>query len=376
MSVTIKKVETQAERRAFVRFPVELYKGNPYYVPALYMDELETLNPAKNPYMDFCRFELFLAYKDGAIVGRVAAIINDIANRDWNTKEVRYGWFDFIDDLEVSRALLEAVSAYGREQGMTAIAGPLGFTDQDPEGMLVEGFDQIATFALRHNAPYYMKHMEVLGYEKVIDWLEFRITIPKEIPERVLRITELVKQRYGVHVRKVTMKEIKQEGLIYQVFDLINRTYKNLYGYTVLPQKAIEHVAKTFLSVLDLRFLTLVFDADNKLIGFGVAMASISKALQKCHGRLFPFGWFHILKSMKWKYEDSMELLLIAVEPEWANKGVTGLIFCDLIPIANKCGFKYAESNGELETNNKVQNVFSLFEREQNKRRRIYAKKL
>lgn len=376
MSLTVKKVETQAQRRAFVRFPVELYKDNPYYVPALFIDELATLNPAKNPYMDFCRFELFLAYKDGKVVGRVAAIINDIANRDWNTKEVRYGWFDFIDDPEVSRALLEAVCAYGREQGMTSIAGPLGFTDQDPEGMLIEGFDKLATFALRHNAPYYMKHMEALGYEKVIDWIEFRITVPKEIPERVQRITDLVKERYGVHVRKVSMKEIRREGLIYQVFDLINRTYKDLYGYTVLPKKAVEHVAKTFLSVLDLRFLTLVFDADNKLIGFGVGMASIARALQKCKGRLFPFGWFHILKSMKWKYEDTIELLLIAVEPEWANKGITGLIFCDLIPIANRCGFTYAETNAELETNIKVQNTFEMFEREAAKRRRIYGKKL
>ena len=373
MSVIVKKVETQAERRAYISFPVKLYQDNPYYVPALFLDELSVLDPKRNPYMDFCRFELFLAYKDGKVVGRIAAIINEIANRDWNRQEVRYGWFDFIDDREVSQALLEAVAAYGRENGMKEMVGPLGFTDQDPEGMLVEGFDKIATFALRHNAPYYMQHMEALGYRKVIDWLEFRITIPKEIPERVQRVGDIVRQRYGVHVRKVTMKQIREEGLIHKVFELINLTYKDLYGYCVLPPKAIDHVAKTFLSVLDLRFLTLVFDKDEQLIGFGVGMASISKALQKCRGRLFPFGWFHLLKSMKWKFEDTMELLLIAVRPEWASKGITALIFSDLIPIANQCGFSYAETNAELETNKKVQNAFDMFEREIVKRRRIYG---
>ena len=374
MSVTIKRVVSRRDRKAFVEFPLKLYKDSPYYVPGLFIDEMNTLNPKKNPSADFCQFELFLAYKDGEIAGRVAAIVNEIANRDWQHAEVRYGWFDFVDDPEVSRALLDAVIAYGRERGMNRIAGPLGFTDQDPEGMVVEGFDQMATFALRYNYPYYMKHMEALGYEKVIDWLEYKIYMPEKMPERITRVASIIERKYGVRVRKITKQDIRREDLGHKIFDLINRTYCKLYDYTVLPPKSVDYVVDNFLGILDLKFVSTVFDKDNNLIAVGVSMASIARAMQKCRGRLFPFGWFHVLRSMKWKYEEALELLLIAVEPEWSNKGLIALIFADLIPIAAKAGFKYAESNGELESNNKVQNTFDMFERDLVKRRRIYAK--
>lgn len=374
MAVTIKKVESRRDRRAFVKFPLQLYKGCPYYVPSLFVDEMSTLNPKLNPSADFCDSELYLAYKDGKIAGRVAAIINRIANRDWHHAEIRYGWFDFIDDREVSAALLDAVIAFGKAHGMTRISGPLGFTDQDPEGMVVEGFDQMATFALKYNYPYYREHMEALGYEKVIDWLEYRIYIPEQLPERIGRIAAVVEEKYGAHVRKLNKKILKEEHIIEKVFDLINRTYKDLYDYTVLPQKSIDSLAKTYLAILDLDFISAIFDRDENLIAVGITMASIVRAMQKSRGRLFPFGWFHLLKSMKWKHEEAVELLLIAIEPEWANRGLLALIFKDLIPFYAKGGFRYGESNGELETNTSVQGAWNMFEREVVKRRRVYGK--
>lgn len=375
MSVEIKVVSSKKELKTFAKFGNDLYKGNKYYVPAIVSDELNTLSK-KNAAFEFCEAEYYLAYKDGRLAGRVAAIINYKANKKWNVNQVRYGWFDFIDDIEVSSALLDAVTAFGKARGMDAIAGPLGFTDFDPEGMLVEGYDRLGTMVLIYNHPYYVKHMEKLGYVKETDWLEYRITIPDTLPERHDRLSDIILRRNNLRILKVTRKLVNKENYGKKFFDLINATYCDLYGFSVLSDKQIEQFVKLYLGLLDLRMVSFIVDENGELVAAGVVMPSMSEALQKCNGRLFPLGWWYMLKNMYIKRPDTMDLLLVAVKPEYQNKGVPALLICDLFTTVKKMGFKYAESNAELETNNKVQNLWGDFEKEQHKRRRVYGKKI
>lgn len=377
MPITIKTVESRKDLRAFVKFPLKLYKDCPYYVPGLYMDELSTLDVSKNPMGKYSKSEKYLAYNGkGEIVGRVIAIINEIANRDWNHAEVRFGWMDFIDDKEVSKALIEAVIAFGKKHGMTQISGPLGFTDFDSEGCVVEGFDDMSSFALRYNYPYYAEHFEALGFGKANDWLEYRIFVPDEVPEKVTRMAAIVSERYGLHIRKITRKIVREEDYGTKVFELVNRTYCNLYDFTVMPEDVMQSYVKTYLGLLDLNFLTVVEDSAGKLVAFCVSMPSIAKAVFKSKGYLFPTGWFRLLRSMYWKYEDALELLLIAVDPEYRNKGVHVLLFNELIPQLIKNGFKYGESNAEMESNNSVQNLWNQYRKEFKRRRRVFSKEI
>lgn len=376
MSVTIKTVETKADLKTFVKFPLELYKGCPYYVPNIYVDEMSALDPKKNPMSKYSKSAKFLAYKDGKVVGRVAAIINEIANRDWNHQEVRFGWIDFIDDKEVSKALIEAVIAFGKEYGMTQISGPLGFTDFDNEGCVVEGFDDISSFMLKYNYPYYGEHFEALGMGKVNDWLEYRIYVPDQLPEKVTRAAGLVAERYNLHVRKISKKQVRKERYGQKIFDLVNRTYNVLFDFTVLPPEVIDNYVDTFLGLLDLKFVTLIENAEGKLVGLAVCMPSLAKAVKKGNGYLFPFGWWHLLKSMYVKHEEAIEMLLIAVDPEYQNRGVHAIIFQDLITNIAKGGFKYGESNAEMETNNKVQNLWGDYRKEFKRRRRVFSKEI
>ena len=374
MSVIIKTVETRKELKIFARFANKLYKGNKYYVPSLVMDDLNTLDKTKNAAFDFSEAEYYLAYKDGNIVGRVAAIINHKANESWKVKQVRYGWFDFIDDIEVSSALLDAVISFGKSHGMQQIVGPLGFTDFDPEGMLVEGFDRESTMALIYNHPYYPEHMKKLGYTKETGWLEFRITIPREVPERHLRLSEIVLNRYNLKLRKLTRKQIIKENYGQKVFKLINETYCNLYGYSLLSEKQIDAYVDQYLSLVDARMLSFVEDENGDLIAAGLTIPSLAGALQKCNGEIFPFGWWHLLKSMFIKKPDTLDLLLIGVRPDYQNKGVPTLVFTDLIQTVNKLGFRYAETNANLETNTTVQALWEPFEKEQHKKRWVFGK--
>ena len=376
MSVTIKTVASSKDLRKFVKFPLELYKGCPYYVPNLYADEMTTLDPEKNPMGKYSRTRLFLAYKDGKLAGRVIAIINEIANRDWNHAEVRFGWMDFIDDKEVSKALMDAVIAFGKENGMTQISGPLGFTDFDNEGCVVEGFEDISSFALKYNYPYYQEHFEALGFQKANDWLELRIFVPDAVPDKVVRASRMLQERYGLHIRKITRREVRKEHYGQKIFDLINRTYRELYDFTVLPPEVIDSYVNTYMGLLDLKFVTLVEDANGKLVAVALTMPSIARAVQKGRGYMFPFGWWHLLKSMYFKYEEALELLMIAVEPEYRNKGVHALLFNEIIPNLQKGGFKYGESNAEMESNTSVQNIWNAYEREFKRRRRVYTKEL
>ena len=376
MAITIKKVETSKELKQFIRFNYEMYKDNPYSVPDLYDDMLNTFSRKKNAAFEFCEADYFLAYKDGKLVGRVAAIMNNRANETWNKKEVRFGWIDFIDDAEVSDALLKTVEAWGKERGATEIVGPLGFTDFDAEGMLVEGFDQLSTMATIYNYPYYPEHMVKHGYEKDADWVEFKIYIPDAIPDKHKRISEIIMRKYGLKIVKCTStKDINKYGQA--IFDLMNEAYSQLYGYSALSPKQIQQYIKMFLPILDLRMVTLVVDSEDQVIAAGISMPSLSEALQKGKGRLLPFGWFHLLKVIFLKkYPKVLDLLLVAVKPEYQNKGVNALLFYDLIPVYQKIGFEYAESNPELELNDKVQAQWEYFKTEQHKRRRCFKKEI
>ncbi len=375
MAITIKKVTTNSELKTFIRFNYELYKENPYSVPDLYDDMLNTYSQKKNAAFEFCEADYFLAYKDGKLVGRVAAIINKRANDTWNKKEVRFGWIDFIDDLEVSATLLKAVEVWGKERGMTSMVGPLGFTDFDAEGMLVEGFDQLSTMATIYNYPYYPQHMERLGFEKDADWVEFKIYIPDAIPDKHKRISDLIRRKYNLKVKKYTSAKELAKDYGQAIFELMNEAYSPLYGYSALSQKQIDQYIKMYLPILDLRMITLITDAEDKLICVGISMPSLATALQKAKGRLLPFGWYHLAKTIFLKkYPKVLDLMLVAVKPEYQNKGVNALLFSELIPVYQQLGFEYAESNPELELNDKVQAQWEYFKTEQHKRRRCFKK--
>lgn len=375
-SITVRPVTTKKDLKRFIRFNYELYKGNPYSVPDLYEDMVNTLSPNRNAAFEFCEMELFLAYKEDKLVGRVAAIINHRANETWNKKEVRFGWIDFIDDLEVSKSLLSAVEEWGRSKGMEEIQGPLGFTDFDAEGMLVEGFDQLSTMATIYNYPYYPKHLETLGYVKDVDWVEFKIKVPEKPADKPERLAVLVAKRYNLHTIKCTSHKTIAKEYGKAIFELMNEAYAPLYGYSALSEGQIEQYVKMYLPIIDLRLVSMVADADNKLVAVGISMPSLSLALQKAKGKMMPFGWYHMLKALYLKRPKVFDFLLIAVKPEYQNKGINSLIFKDLTASYIKLGYQFAETNPELETNNKVQAQWEYFDYVQHKRRRAFKKPL
>ena len=377
-SVQIKRVETKKDLKAFIECHYDLYEGNQYDAPNLYSDELNTLSKDKNAAFDFCEAEYFLALKEGKVVGRVAAIINNKANEKWDKKDVRFGWIDFIDDIEVSKALLKAVEDYGREKGMTSVVGPLGFTDMDPEGMLTWGFDQLGTMATIYNYDYYPKHMEKLGgWEKDNDYVEYRLDVPETAPEKYTKIAEMVEKRYNLHARKLTKKEIFEGGYGKKLFDLINVTYSHLYGFSELTDRQIDQYVKMYFPLADLDLITVVEDGnkDNQLVGLAITVPSLTRALQKCHrGRLFPFGWWHLLRAIKFHKTEVVDLLLIGVLPEYRSKGANSLVFADLIPRYVKYGFKWGETHVEMETNESVQSQWGPLDPTMHKKRRCYRK--
>ena len=376
MSVTIKPVTTKKEMKQFICFNYELYKDSPYAVPDLYDDVRDTLDPTKNAAFKFCEAQPFIALRDNKVVGRIVAIINNKANAAWGKKVVRFGWVDFIDDAEVVDALFTTVEQWGRERGMEEVQGPLGFTDFDPEGMLIEGFDRMSTMVTIYNYPYYPQHMERMGYEKDADWVEYLLTAPSEMPEKHARIARIVRERLGLKVIKYTShrKLAKERGM--DIFGLLNEAYAHLYGYSELSEEQIQQYIKSYLPLLDLRLVPIIVDKDNNLVGFGIMLPSLAKAFQKAQGFMFPFGWWHLIKALKWNDTQTTEMMLVAIKPEYQGKGAVALIFDDIIPIHNKLGFKYSESNPELETNTKMQSQWDYFERENHKRRRAYMKRL
>ena len=376
MSVEIRKVTTKKELKQFVKFSIDLYKDNPYYVPCLIEEEMMTLDKEKNPAFEVCDAILFLAYKDGKIVGRIAGIINRGSNAAWEEKRARFGFVDFVDDAEVVDALFDAVIRWAKEHGMTELHGPLGFTDMDHEGMLVDGFDQLGTMATIYNYPYYPKHMERMGFEKDQDWHEFKIFVPREgIPEKHQRIGEIVRKKYGLSIRKFKNKE-EIMPYAYKIFHTLNAAFEPLYGFSALTEKQIDYYINMYIPMLRYELVTVITrDADDEVVGFGISLPSLSKAMQKARGHLFPLGWIHLLKALKSKPK-VIDLYLTGVLPEYQSKGVNALLFNDLIPVYNRLGVVYAESNPELENNNAVQAQWNYFKREHHKTRRAFIKKI
>lgn len=381
-NIEIRRVTDRKGLDKFIQFHYDLYRGNEYDVPNLYIDELNTFLRDRNAAFDFCEAEYFLALKDGKVAGRVAAIINRRANDKWGRKSVRFGWIDFIDDIDVSEALLDAVAQWGRERGMDEIVGPLGFTDMDPEGMLTWGFDQLGTQATIYNYPYYPEHMEKLGgWEKDNDYVEYKMYVPEAVPEKYMKIAEMVEKRYNLRVKKVKKSEIfGKEDYGQRIFDVINETFKDLYGYSEMTPRQIRQYIGMYLRVVDLNIVTLVEDwntPEHKLVGVGITVPSMSRAFQKCrNGRLFPFGWWHVLRALKFHKTEGVDLLLMGVLPEYRAKGANALMFADLIPRYIAYGWKWGESQVEMESNANVQSQWGPLNPINHKRRRCYRKNI
>ena len=376
--VEIQKVAKKKELKQFVQFYYDLYRDCEKAVPFLYFDEMATLDKQKNPSFDYCEADYFLALREGKVVGRVAAIINRRANERWQTRQVRFGWFDFIDDAEVSSALLQAVEKWGCERGMTEMVGPMSFIDTDREGMLVEGFDELASMYINYNYPYYPQHIEQLGtFEKANDWVEAKVKVPDVVPEKFAKVTEMVRRRYNLRVHKFTRHELMKEGKAHEIFNLLNTTYKDLYGFCTLTDKQIDLLVGNYIKIADLNLVTGVVDSsdNDRLVGFGITFPSFSKALQKTRdGRLFPFGWWNLLKILKWHKTPVVDLLLIGVLPEYRAKGANGLIFDDLIRQFQQYGFEWAVTGPMMETNEGVLSQWQYLESKLIRRHRCYKK--
>lgn len=379
--IKIRKVSSRKDLRTFIDFHHDLYEGNAYDAPTLYVDDMNTLRKDKNAAFEFCRAEYYIACKDGKVAGRVAAIINDRANEKWGTNSVRFGWIDFIDDIEVSAALLGAVEDYGRANGMEQVIGPLGFTDMDPEGMLTWGFDQLGTMATIYNYPYYPEHMERLGgWEKDNDYVEFKIPIPKVIPEKYTKVARMVEARYNLHARKFTKSDVYKGGYGVKMFHLINEAFKDLYGYSEMSDRQIRQYIDMWMPLVDFNLVTGIEDwntPERDIVGIGITIPSLARALQKCRrGRLLPFGWWHVVRALKFRKTKIVDLLLIGIKPEYRNKGANALMFADLIPWYQKYGLEWGESQVEMETNAKVQGQWQYLEHIHHKSRRCYRKAL
>ncbi len=373
MALIIKEVSSLAELKSFIRFPLQLYKGNPYWVPSLNSDELNTLRKDKNPAFEHCQARYWLAWRKGQIVGRVAAILNKKHIEKWNQPYLRFGWIDFIDDESVSSALMEAVENWARESGLTSVHGPLGFTDLDREGMLVEGFNELSTMSTTYSFPYYPVHMEKLGYLKDIDWVEYEITVPLEPNETIARIADIALRRNKLHMLEVANKK-QLLPLADELFDVFNEEYKNLYGVVPLSEKQIRAYIKQYFGFVSPDFVPIVQDQNGRMVAFGIALPSLSKALQKANGNLFPFGFLYLLNALR--KNDRADLLLVAVRSEYRGKGVNAILMNRMHGVFNRLGITKVESNPELETNTDVQGQWKYYERRQHKRRRIFIKHL
>lgn len=376
MAVEIRQVKDRASLKEFVKFNHKLYKDNPYHVPGLVKDELMTLDPKQNPAFKFCEAVYYLAYRDGKVVGRIAGIINHRANDTWNQSNARFGFVDFINDDEVVDALFGAVCRWARSKEMEMLQGPMGFTDLDHEGMLIEGFDQISTMATIYNYAYYPKQLERLGFLKDQDWKEYKIFVPETLPEKHKRISNIVRNKYGLKTLKFkTQKEILPYA--HRIFETLNEAYSVLYGFSALSREQIDYYVKMYIPMIRLEFVTLIVrESDDKVIGFAITMPNLSRALKKAGGSMYPFGWAHLAKDLYLKGNPVVDLYLIGVIPEYQNKGVNALLFEDLIPVFQRNGVKYAESNPELETNAAVQMQWNYFEREHHKTRRAFIKRI
>ena len=374
--ITIKEVKTNREIRSFVQFGIDLYKGNNYYCPPIIIDEMNAFKASGNPALEVCDFVLYMAYRNGEVVGRIAGIINHRANEAWDVKKCRFGWFECIDDYDVFKALLDAVAEWGRSKGMSCLNGPVGFTDFDHQGLLLEGFEYNAPMASLYTYPYYIPHYERYGLRKEMDWIEFQIHPPKEAPERMRRIANLVAERYNLHTVKVkSVRELKKR-YGYTYFDVLDSAYQKLYNYQPMTTKQKQYYCKMYFPLINFDFVTMVANEKDDIVAVGLGMPSLSEALRKCQGRLFPFGWYHLLKALRAKRMTDFDLLLIAVRPDYQDKGVNALIFDEMTPHFAKYGIERIETTAILETNSKSLANFIEYDRIQHKRRRAFTKEL
>ncbi len=375
-TITIREINSKRDIRKFVQFGIDLYKDNPYYCPPIFFDEVNTFDPKSNPALEVCDFVIYMAYRNDKIVGRIVGIVNHRANEAWGVKKCRFGWFDFIDDYEVFKSLLDAVAEWGRARGMERLNGPVGFTDFDHQGLLLEGFDYNAPMASLYTHPYYIAHYERYGLSKEMDWIEYQITPPKEAPEKMRRLVGLVAQRYNLHTVKVkSVKELKKR-YGYTYFDVLDSAYQKLYNYQPMTDRQKQYYCKMYFPILNFDFVTMVANENDEIVAVGLGMPSLSEALRKCRGRLFPFGWYHLLKALKSKRMTDFDLLLIAVRPDYQDKGVTSLIFNEMTPYFTQYGIQRVETTAILETNHKSLANFADFDHIQHKRRRAFTKEL
>lgn len=374
MAVQIHEVKTKKELKQFIWFGINLYKDCKFAAPPLMMDDLLNLTKGSNPALDFCETAYYIAKKNGKIVGRIAAIINPVANETWKQKNARFGWVDFIDDEEVSKALFDAAIGWAKAKGMTSIHGPLGFTDFDHEGLLIEGFDRNGTLATIYNYPYYPVHIEKYGFVKDIDWNEYLITIPEVYPDKYYRVAKIVQEKYKLKAKKFKSRKEVVDNYALKIFDLLNTCYSHLYGFTKLNEKQIAFYIKLYFSFFRLDTISIVVDEKDEVVALGIAMPSFTKALQKAKGKLLPLGWFYMLRALQ--KNDLLDLYLMAVHPDYQNKGINSIVFADIMPNAAKNGYKFAESNPELETNTRMSSQWGSWQTENHKRRRVYIKKI
>ena len=374
--IVIKEVKTKRELRQFVKFGIDLYKDSPYYCPPIVFDELNTFNPKGNPALEVCEFVIYMAYRNGEIVGRIVALINHRANEAWSVKKCRFGWFDFIDDYRVFKALLDAAAEWGRARGMEYLNGPVGFTDFDRQGLLIEGYDHSAPMASLYTYPYYVAHYERYGLRKEADWIEYQIQAPTQAPERMRRLVSLVEDRLKLHVVKVKNSRELRKRYGYSYFDVLDEAYQKLYNYQPMTERQKRYYCKMYFPILNFDFVTIVANESDEIVAVGLGMPSLSEALRKCRGRLFPFGWYYLLKALKAKKMTDFDLLLIAVRPDYQDKGVTSLIFDEMTPHFAKYGIQRVETTSILETNHKSLANFTEYDHKQHKRRRAYIKEL
>jgi GNAT superfamily N-acetyltransferase len=374
--VEIVKVQESKQMDEFVHVVDKIYKDCEQYVPDLEVDIRNLFNPKSNPGLEFSDIQPFLAYRHGETVGRIVGIINRHANEKWKVKNVRFAMLEFIDDLEVSRSLLDAVSQWGKSFGMDTLQGPMGITDFDKEGMLVEDFNLAGSMNTIYNPEYYPRHLEALGFEKEVDWVQIRIKIPKEVPVKYARVAQYAREQMGLRVIKLSNSMISKGGYGKKVFALFNEAYKSIFGFSELSDKQVESFLNRYLKLIDKQLIPFIVNDKDEVVGAAVTMGSLTRAMQRAKGQLLPFGWYHLLKAMYWKREDNAEMLLIAVRPDYQGLGVNAMFFDDLIPIYNRYGFKWAETGPQLEDNVRELTQWKPLHPEYVKRRRCYKKNI
>ena len=369
-NIKVKQVLNSSDLELFIKFPMELYKGNPYYVPPLINEEKSIWMKEENPALQYSEAAQFLAYKGENIVGRIAVMINHKEEKELGIRKVRFGWLDFIDDIEVSKALINTAIEYAKSKGISKIEGPMGFTNLDKAGMLTKGFDKLATMIGIYNFDYYPKHMELLGLVKEKEWVEFEINFPDTLPDKVEKFSNLIAEKYELELVKFKSKK-DILPLVEPMFKLLDDTYKHLSTYTPITQEQIKHYKEKYFKFIDKDYIVCIKDKSGSLISFAITMPSYSKALQKAKGKLFPFGWWHLLNAGK--KNDRANFYLIGIHPQYQKRGVTAIIFKEIYETFKKKGVKFLETNPELEENASIQALWQDYNPINHKRRRTYS---